>query len=173
VPRNNTKTRDDAAVFGALKRILEPYANGNRVVHNKPGYYYLETVEPINRGRPLFLAAVKRGKAYVSFHLMPVYGSQELLAAISPELKRRMQGKACFNFKTVDEKLFAELAKLTRRGIPALIREVSNKAPSSGSSPAPRRAAASTPDSLPAHQSRRRSLHSRFARSSANTGRPR
>ena len=32
---------------------------------------------------------------------------------ISPELKKRMQGKSCFNFKDVDEKLFKELAALT------------------------------------------------------------
>jgi hypothetical protein len=35
---------------------------------------------------------------------------------MSPELKKRMQGKSCFNFKTVDEKLFKELAKLTKAG---------------------------------------------------------
>jgi hypothetical protein len=59
---------------------------------------------------------VRTGKAYVSFHLMPVYASSELVNAISPELKKRMQGKSCFNFKTPDEKLFKELAKLTRAG---------------------------------------------------------
>ena len=35
---------------------------------------------------------------------MPVYGLPELLADISPELRRRMQGKACFNFTRVDER---------------------------------------------------------------------
>jgi hypothetical protein len=29
-----------------------------------------------------------------------------------------MQGKSCFNFTTVDEGLFAELADLAARGIP-------------------------------------------------------
>ena len=29
-----------------------------------------------------------------------------------------MQGKSCFNFTTVDEALFAELADLAARGIP-------------------------------------------------------
>jgi hypothetical protein len=47
---------------------------------------------------------------------MPVYGCPELLEDISPELKKRMQGKSCFNFKTVDEKLFKELGKLTKAG---------------------------------------------------------
>jgi hypothetical protein len=31
-------------------------------------------------------------------------------------LKKRMQGKSCFNFKEVDEKLFKELDKLTKAG---------------------------------------------------------
>ena len=60
--------------------------------------------------------AVRKGKAYVSFHLMSVYAYPKLLQDISPELKKRMQGKACFNFKAVDEKLFKELAKLTKAG---------------------------------------------------------
>lgn len=37
-------------------------------------------------------------------------------AGRSPELKRRMQGKACFNFKAVDPALFKELAALTKKG---------------------------------------------------------
>jgi len=65
----------------------------------------------------LCFAAVCLGKAYVSFHLMPVYACRDLLEGISPELKKRMQGKACFNFKTVDEKLFKELGKLTKAGL--------------------------------------------------------
>ena len=35
---------------------------------------------------------------------------------MSPELKKRMQGKSCFNFKEVDEQLFKELATLTKAG---------------------------------------------------------
>ena len=62
----------------------------------------------------LFFAAVRMGKAYVSFHLMPVYACRDLEESISPELKKHMQGKSCFNFKAVDEKLFKELAKLTK-----------------------------------------------------------
>jgi hypothetical protein len=40
---------------------------------------------------------------------MPVYGSPALPATVSPKLEKRMQGKACFNFVTIDEDLFAEL----------------------------------------------------------------
>jgi hypothetical protein len=49
---------------------------------------------------------------------MPVYVSPELAATLSPELRKRMQGKACFNFKTVDEGLLAELEALTAATVP-------------------------------------------------------
>jgi hypothetical protein len=35
---------------------------------------------------------------------------------IPPELKKRMQGKACFNFSEVDPALFHQLAALTAAG---------------------------------------------------------
>jgi len=44
---------------------------------------------------------------------MAVYIFPKLLKNISPELRKRMQGKSCFNFKNIDEKLFAELKELT------------------------------------------------------------
>ncbi|MSR66529.1 MAG: hypothetical protein EXS24_04055 [Pedosphaera sp.] len=59
------------------------------------------------------VACVEIGKGYVSFHLMGVYGCPKLLDGHSKELLARMQGKSCFNFKTVNEPLFAELARLT------------------------------------------------------------
>ena len=36
---------------------------------------------------------------------------------MSPALKKRMQGKACFNFTTIDEACFAELGRLTAAGL--------------------------------------------------------
>lgn len=60
------------------------------------------------------------GKNYVSYHLMPVYMNPAMHERISPELKKRMQGKACFNFTEVDPGLFRELAALTATGFEAL-----------------------------------------------------
>jgi len=65
----------------------------------------------------MFFGAVVMGKAYVSYHLMALYSCPELVRVISPELKKRMQGKSCFNFKAPDEALFAELGELTRAGL--------------------------------------------------------
>jgi len=45
-----------------------------------------------------------------------VYMFPDLLNELSPALKKRMQGKSCFNFKSIDEEQLAELRELTKRG---------------------------------------------------------
>jgi hypothetical protein len=66
--------------------------------------------------KPLYFGGVRKGKNYDSFYLMSVYATPDLLKGMSPDLKKRMQGKSCFNFKTVEESLFQELATLTKAG---------------------------------------------------------
>ena len=68
-------------------------------------------------GRPLFCAAVQINKSYVSYHLMPVYANPALRNSLSPALKKRMQGKSCFNFTTVEPGQLKELAAVTKKGI--------------------------------------------------------
>ena len=65
-------------------------------------------------GQPMWFGGVQKMKNYVSYHLMPVYSHAALAATIPPELKKRMQGKSCFNFKAEDPALFAQLEVLTR-----------------------------------------------------------
>ena len=107
---------DFAQTFQKLKAILEPYASKLIVVHDTDSNYYLDTKQVMKNKHRIFFGAVRVGKAYVSFHLMPVYASPALLEGMSPELKKHMQGKSCFNFKQVDAKLFKELARLTKTG---------------------------------------------------------
>lgn len=107
---------DFEPVFSALKQILTQYQDRMTVLADSPDRYALES-KLIYRGKPIFFGEVKVGKAYVSFHLMPLYMNPKLNATISPELKRRMQGKACFNFKTVDPPLIQELKRLTAEGL--------------------------------------------------------
>ena len=108
--------KDFGAVFAGLKKILERYADSLFVKFDKPGNYYLESVSASWKGNRLFFGAAQIKKNYVSFYLMAVYAFPELLKGISPELKRRMQGKSCFNFTATEEKLFGELSKLTGAG---------------------------------------------------------
>jgi len=110
------KNDDFQETFKQLKAIFKPYAAKLHVVHDTDTNYYLDTHRVMKNKHPLFFGAVRIGKGYVSLHLMPVYASAELQKTISPELKKRMQGKSCFNFKTPDEKLFKELSRLTKAG---------------------------------------------------------
>jgi len=103
-------------VFEDLKSIFKPYARKMDVSHDTETYYMLDTRFIMKNKQPLCFGGVRKGKNYVSFYLMSVYASPDLLKNMSPELKKRMQGKSCFNFKEVDKKLFTELKKLTRDG---------------------------------------------------------
>ncbi len=108
--------KDFNEVFARLKAIFKPYAKKMVVVQDTPTCYYLDTHHIMKNKKPLCFGAVRLGKNYVSFYLMSVYARPELLKGMSPELKKRMQGKSCFNFKEVDEKLFKEMARLTKAG---------------------------------------------------------
>jgi hypothetical protein len=109
-------SRDDRAVVAALKSVFAPLRSRLVVVKDGPDGCYLDTRHQAPNGKPLFFGAVRAGKSYVSFHLMPVYACPDLAKGLSPRLRARMQGKACFNFKTVEPDLIAELATLTKRG---------------------------------------------------------
>ena len=103
-------------VFAKLKAIFQPYVKKMDIVGDGQTCYLLNTRHIMKNKQPLCFGGVRTGKAYVSFHLMSVYAFPDLLKSMSPELKKRMQGKSCFNFKEVDEELFKELAKLTKAG---------------------------------------------------------
>lgn len=107
---------DPQVVFNQLKPILEKYADGMTVVTDSDDSYYLDTTHIQKNKKPLYFGSTKIRKSYVSFYLMPVYLNPELLDGISDELRKRIQGKSCFNFKDVDETLFTELADLAEAG---------------------------------------------------------
>ena len=105
-----------ARVFARLKAIIEPYADQFHVSFDEPTGYGVDMAPEGERDPTSWFGGVRIGKAYVSYYLMPVYVEPSLLDDISPELRKRMQGKSCFNLRSVDDGLFAELAELTRRG---------------------------------------------------------
>ena len=113
--KTRTKTPDRTAIVTELRSMLEPFAGKLHEVRDGLGGYCLETDYVEEHKKPLFFAGVREGKAYVSYYLMPVYVCPDLLAGMSPELKKRMQGKSCFNFRAADPRLFAELKALTKR----------------------------------------------------------
>lgn len=106
-----------SAVFKELKKILKPYGPKLTITADTPEAYSLDGPYSEKWKKAVFFGAVQIKKNYVSFYLMPVYMFPELLKDVSPELKKHMQGKSCFNFKKVEPDLFNELASLTHKSV--------------------------------------------------------
>jgi len=104
-------------VFDALRALMKSNTDSLDIKNDAPGNFSVDTFFLMKNKKPLWFGGVRIKKNYVSYHLMPVYVNPGLLEGMSIELKKRMQGKSCFNFKTVDESLFEELASLTTRGL--------------------------------------------------------
>jgi hypothetical protein len=113
-------------IFASLKRIPAPHLGRLSVGADTASEYTLlgrkPSPFPQHKGHPVYFASIRLGKAYVSYHLMPLYMNEALTGTISPALKKRMQGKTCFNFKTPpDPELIAELERLTTAGLKSFV----------------------------------------------------
>jgi hypothetical protein len=107
------KKREFEFAFQGLRKMLKPYDKKLRVTKDGPDGYMSESKSIRYQGKPVMFAAITT-KSYVAFHLFPVYMFPNLLQGISPELKKRMQGKTCWNFKKAEEALFAELEGIVK-----------------------------------------------------------
>lgn len=107
---------DFPIVFEQLKNILKPYASNLKVTADTSDSYSLDGPYSEKWQKELFFGSTQVKKNYVSFYLMPVYMYPEIANGISPELRKHMQGKSCFNFRKVEPELFRELAEVTKKG---------------------------------------------------------
>ncbi len=98
--------------FEQLRSLLQAHEPALHVQADEPGSYHV-TAPSADRKEHAF-GAVRLRKTYVSYHLMPVYQYPDLLERVSPELRTRMQGRSCFNFKSITERQLGELAQLTQ-----------------------------------------------------------
>ena len=113
---------DFEATYAALRAVFQPLEAKLHVLKESGIGCEFETLVaspfPQHKGKNMWFGAVKIGKAYVSFHLLPLYMNEKLSATVSPELSKRKQGKACFNFKSVPEPaLMKELQALAKAGL--------------------------------------------------------
>jgi hypothetical protein len=108
---------DFAEVYQALRGVMLDHAPGMTAARDQPGDLMMLApfANPLKPKAPMFFGMVRSGKAYVGYHLMALYMNPVLTAQVPPSLRKRMQGLTCFNFKTVDPALFAELGGLTAR----------------------------------------------------------
>jgi hypothetical protein len=110
------QARDFPHTFFVLKGLLVPYAARLHATQDTERSYMLDGEYATAFKRTMFFGGVQIRRAYVSFHLMPVYTNPELLGATSDALKKRMQGKSCFNFVRPERELLVELSALVDRG---------------------------------------------------------
>jgi hypothetical protein len=114
--RTRRRSSEFEAIFARLKELFQPYADRLTVTIDTADRYHLYAPYHPKYKKAIFFGGVEVRKNYVSYHLIPIYAFPKLLADVSPELKRRNQGKSCFNFTAIDEPLFKDLERLTRRG---------------------------------------------------------
>ena len=109
---------DLVPIFETLKALYSAHENKCVIVHDEPHRYHLASheVRAKDEYRTDF-GGVEIKKAYVSAHLMPIYIHPDLLTSVSSDLKKRMQGKSCFNFKKPDAALFDELSELIKMSV--------------------------------------------------------
>ena len=104
------------AVHDRLRDIILKHRSDLAVTKDGPAGMAVEV--PGLEGKPWgYVAGTRVGKSYVSYYLMPVYATPGLQETLSPQLRKRMQGKSCFNFTKVDDALIRELEGLTARSV--------------------------------------------------------
>lgn len=101
--------------FARLRDLMLANAPDMVVAGDSPGDLVLHAPwsNPRKPKEAMWFGGVMLKKNYVSFHLMPVYSEAALAAAVPDLLRKRMQGKSCFNFKTLDNEQAVALAALT------------------------------------------------------------
>ncbi|MGQ0587688.1 MAG: hypothetical protein ACT4PK_10885 [Gammaproteobacteria bacterium] len=113
------KAPDLRKTFAELRKAMLSVAAGLPRATDAADHLYLDTKHIQPNKKPLFFGAVRVRAKAVSYHLMPVYTHPELLAGISPALKKQMQGKSCFNLDSPDPALIGELRQLTQASFDA------------------------------------------------------
>ncbi|MCP1198209.1 DUF1801 domain-containing protein [Notoacmeibacter sp. MSK16QG-6] len=108
----------DDSPFTILCDLLRPYSSDMTVQADTENTFLLE--EERSGEKPQMFARVHIGKRYTSFHLMPIYCHPGLLDGMSEQLRKRMQGKSCFNFTSGEQIPRDELQDLIRRSYESL-----------------------------------------------------
>jgi hypothetical protein len=104
-------------IYARLRAILMAYVPPLFLATDAPTLMALDLAPEGERSPSTWFGGVRLGKRYVSYYLLGVYGEPAMMETMSPELRKRMQGKSCFNFAKVDEALFAEIAQLTQASL--------------------------------------------------------
>lgn len=101
-------------VFKQLRAIMLDAAPGMTIAEDSATNLTLKTswIEARTK-QPAWFGWIAIKKSYVAYHVMPLYTLPALQGAVPEGLEKRRQGKTCFNVKTADAAVFADLRELT------------------------------------------------------------
>jgi len=116
-------------IFLNIKKILETHSGdflikdhyiGSQAKQQKPGYHlYGNKVISLFEKKPqnTYIAGVIQQKNYISFYLSAIYSHPDLFKDISPDLKKFLKGKSCFNISKATPQLLEEVERVLKKGI--------------------------------------------------------
>ncbi len=112
-------TTDLTAVELRLKAILDRY----RDKLEEGTIYNLPVLRRKGAKRHDWFAGVQPVEGAVKFSFLPMHHNPELIAGVSPTLRRHKTGVSVFRFTEIDERLASELEDVVARGFEAYTRD--------------------------------------------------
>lgn len=88
--------------FETARALFLRHADVLVVKTDTPDQLYLDTPHVQPNKAPLFFGSVTRKPKGVALHLMPVYTDPDLLDDVPEALRKKMTGKSCFAFASLD-----------------------------------------------------------------------
>jgi hypothetical protein len=110
------------AIFDKLKSSLEQQCPPMVCVKDKPDTYEIIGNKTVPYGSTkklvpgMYFASTVARKDMVSFYFMPIYYDKQNYIDVAPTLLKSLKGKACFNFKKVEQVDKKELDAMLMRG---------------------------------------------------------
>ncbi len=116
-------------IFLEIKGILEKNSEaflakdqyiGSQAKQQKPAYHIYGSKDVSLFGKkpqPTYIAGVIQQKNYVSFYFSPIYSHPDLFSNISPDLRKVLKGKSCFNINKTNPQLLKEIENILKEGI--------------------------------------------------------
>jgi hypothetical protein len=113
------------AIFDKLKSSLRKQCPPMVCSKDKPDCYEVIGNKPVPYGSTkkivpgtYFASAVAR-KDMVSYYFMPIYYDKKDFVDVAPSLIKSLKGKACFNFKKVEQVDEKEIDAMLMKGVQA------------------------------------------------------
>lgn len=113
------------AIFGAIKKLCQPYANKGalKLYASTGGQLNMVSHKEVviagrKRSEIWFISALVQ-KGYVGFYYMPLYMNDPMKSQFSPEFMKCLKGKACFHIRENDSLIMADIKKAIKLGYEA------------------------------------------------------